>query len=333
MKTKEIVEILKENRKFLISSHQNLEGDAVGSQLALAELLKKMGKKVILLSPEAVPETYKFLPGIKSIKNAVRGERFDYDVACVVDCTDLDRIGYIKNIINLKKPLINIDHHISNTYFGTINWVEPDASCTGEQIYHLFKEAGIHINKNAALYIYVATLTDTGSFRYANTTAETHKIVAELIAKGLNPTQIYRKIYEEAHRSRLVLLSTVLSTLNITRDGKVAWIRITKDMLRKHKTGMRGTEDFINFPRSIKGVRIAIAFREIGKDIIRVSFRSNEGVDVCKLAKHFDGGGHPSASACTLKVNMPEAEEAVLVKAKRYLRKGQKNRARHEFLG
>lgn len=321
MKTKRIIWMFKKNKKFLISSHKNLEGDAIGSQLALAELLKGMGKDVILLSPEPVPESYSFLPGVKRIKNAAKNKRFDYDVFCVVDCTDIDRIGYIKKIIDLKKPLINIDHHISNTYFGTINWVEPDISCTGEQIYHLFKEANIPIKKNAALYIYVATLTDTGSFRYSNTTADTHKIVAELIEKGLNPTQIYRKIYEEAHRSRLALLSSVLSTLDISRDGKAAWIRITKDMLKKHKTGMRGTEDFINFPRSIKGVRIAMAFREIGKDIIKVSFRSNEGVDVCRLAKLFGGGGHPSASACTLRGSMPEVEESVLLKAKKYVKK------------
>lgn len=324
MKTKEIIRAFKENKRFLISSHQNLEGDAVGSQLALAELLRRMGKQVILLSPEAVPETYRFLPGAKNIKYDIGGERFDYDAACLVDCTDLDRVGHTKRALDFKKPIINIDHHISNTYFGTVNWVEPGASCTGEQIYRLFKEADIPINKNTALYIYVAVLTDTGSFRYSNTTAETHKIVAELIGKGLNPAQIYRKIYEEAHRSRLTLLSTVLSTLDITKDGKIAWIRITREMLKRHKAELRGTEDFINFPRSIKGVKVAMAFRETGKDIIKVSLRSNEGVDVCKLAKLLGGGGHSSASACTLKGNLPEIEEAVLLKAKEHIGKNRK---------
>ena len=312
--------MLKKNKKFLISSHRSLEGDAIGSQLALAELLNGMGKQAIPLSPEPIPETYRFLPGIKNIKDATKIKIFDYDVACVVDCTDLDRIGDNRKFLDYNRPLINIDHHISNTYFGAINWVEPKMSSTGEQIYHLFKEAKINISKNAALYIYVAILTDTGSFRYANTTANTHRIAAELIEKGLDPTYIYRRIYEGAHRSRLALLSTVLSTLDLTRDGKIAWVKVTKDMLKKHKTGMRATEDFINFPRSIKGVKIAIAFRQVGKYVIKVSFRSNEGVDICKLAKLFGGGGHPSASACTLLMNMPEAEQAVLSKAKRHLK-------------
>ena len=319
MKAKGIVEMIKrkENKKFIISSHQNLEGDAIGSQLALAEFLKRFGKQVFLLAPEKIPEKYTFLPETEKILYTTK--KMDYDVACVVDCTDIDRIGLVKGLLDFKKPIINIDHHISNTNFGTINWVEPKLSCTGELIYYLFKRADAPIDKKAALYMYIAMLTDTGSFRYSNTTANTHKIVAELIEKGLNPTYIYRKIYEEAHKGRLTLLASVLSTLDMTKDGKVAWIRVTRGMLKKNKTDMEGTEDFVNFPRSIKGVKVALAFREIDKDTVKVSLRSNEHVDVCKLAKLFGGGGHASASGCTIKGSMGEIEEAVVLKAKSWV--------------
>jgi phosphoesterase RecJ-like protein len=305
------------NKRFIISSHQNLEGDAVGSQLALAELLGFLGKKVFLFSPEPVPEKYFFLPGVEMVQHKV--EKIDYDVACIVDCTGLDRIGHIKNILNFKKPIINIDHHISNTNFGSINWVEPNLSCTGELIYHLFKEAAVPLDRNAALDIYVAILTDTGSFRYSNTNAETHRVVAQLIEKGLNPTYIYRKIYEEAHSSRVKLLSSVLSTLDMTDDGRIAWIKVTKEMLKRCRAEVDGTEDFVNFPRSIKGVKVAIAFREIDKNVVKVGFRSNDQLDVCRLAKLFGGGGHPSASGCLLKGSMGEIEDAVLLKAKKYV--------------
>lgn len=306
----------KANKKFIISSHKNLEGDALGSQLALYELLKAMGKKITLLSPEEVPDSYSFLPGVDLIRYRPHLSEIDYDVACMVDCTGIDRIGMVQYALDKAKPIVNIDHHVSNSRFGTVNWVAPDISCSGEQIYHLFKRAKLPINKRTALYMYVAMVTDTGSFRYTNTNAGTHRIVSELIGKGLNPTAIYRKIYEESNKSRIALLASALSTLDMTADGKIAWIRITKDMLKKHKTGMEGTEDFVNFPRSIRGVKVALAFREVGPDMVKVSFRSNDRVDVSRLAKIFGGGGHPSASGCTLTGTMGEAEEAVVLKAK-----------------
>jgi len=307
------------NRSFLISSHQNLEGDAIGSSLAVAELLEYIGKKVILFMPEDIPDTYKFLPGIKKVRHAVATKKIDYDAAAIVDCTGLERLGDVKKSMYLTRPIINIDHHISNTNFGTINWVEPKMSCSGEQIYHLYKKMKVPISKRAALYMYIAMLTDTGSFRYSNTTAKTHYIVAELMEKGIDPTNVYRRVYEGTQRSSLALLSSALSTLDMTKDGKIAWVKVTGSMLKEHKASIGSTQDFVNFPRSIAGVKIALAFREVNRGMIKVSFRSNEGVDVNKLARYFKGGGHRSASGCTLRGNLGEVEEAVLLRAKQLL--------------
>ena len=312
----------KKNKRFLVTSHQNLEGDAVGSMLAMAELLKKAGKKVVLLPPEDMPDTYKFLPNASRVKAKKNPRGIDYDAACLVDCTDIDRLGNIKGGIYLTRPIINIDHHISNTYFGSVNWVEPDMSCSGEQIYHLFKKMNLPISKKTALYIYIAILTDTGSFKYSNTTAKTHEIASELISRGLDPTDIYRRIYEGASKSSLSLLASVLSTLNTTKDGSIAWVHITRKMLKGHSSSFEDTQDFVNFPRSIKGVKISIAFKEVKKGLTKASFRSNDGFDVNKLASQFGGGGHPTASGCTLKGSMREVEKAVLAKAKELLKRG-----------
>ena len=310
----------KKNKHFLIASHQKMEGDAIGSMLAMAELLRAAGKKVVFLPPEDMPDLYRFLPNASKIRAKKNLNGIKYDVACLVDCTDIDRLGDAQNGIYPTRPIINIDHHISNTNFGSINWVEPGMSCSGEQIYHLFKKMNLSINKRAALYIYIAILTDTGSFRYSNTTAKTHEIAAELISLGVNPADIYRRIYEETSRSSLSLLAYVLSTLKTTKDCRIAWIYITRKMLNGHSSSIDDTQDFIGFPRAIKGVKISIAFKEAGKGIIKVSFRSNDGVDVNRLARYFGGGGHASASGCTLKGGMREVEKAVLIKAKELLK-------------
>ncbi len=310
----------KKSKRFLISTHRNMEGDAIGSMLAMAELLKRAGKKVILFPPEDMPDTYKFLPGAAKVKLMSNIKDIDYDVACLLDCTDIERIGSVKVGICLTRPILNIDHHISNTYFGSINWVEPNMSSSGEQIYHLFRKMSIPINKRVALYIYIAMLTDTGSFRYSNTTADTHRIIAELMQYGIDAVDIYRKVYEGVPRSSLTLLASALSTLDTAKNGEIAWVHVSKAMLSSHKAGIEETQDFVNFPRSIKGVKIALAFREARKGLVKVSLRSNEGVDVNRLAKQFNGGGHSSASGCVLKGTISGAEKIVVTSAKKLLR-------------
>lgn len=310
----------KENKYFLVSTHQNMEGDAIGSMLAFSELLKAAGKKVVLFPPEDIPDLYRFLPDQRMVRKKSYLRPLKYDIACLVDCTDLNRLGKAKKGIRVDKPIINIDHHISNTHFGSINWVESKMSCSGEQIYWLFKEMSLPLNKKAALYIYIAIVTDTGSFRYSNTNARTHEIAAELVSHGIDPTDVYRRIYEGTKKSRLRLLSDSLATINTSKDGKIAWIRVTNKMLRRHSAHIDDTQDFINFPRAIKGVKIAIAFKEIRKNLVKVTLRSNDGLDVNRLARFFKGGGHISASGCVLAAPIAKAERAVIIKAKELLK-------------
>lgn len=316
-----IVSAIKDNKNkcFAVASHKNLEGDAIGSMLAMSELLRSAGKKVVLLAPENMPQVYKFLPNQSLIKARKDPRRIRYDIACLLDCTDLDRLGNAKAGIDPSLPILNIDHHISNQYYGTVNWVDPRMSCSGEQVYHLFKKTGLAINKNAALYMYIAILTDTGSFKYSNTTAITHKVVSELLSYGICPVDIYRKVYEGISAGYLGLLASVLATLDMDQPAGLAWVEVRQDMLNKYHCGIDDAQDFVNYPRSMKGVKIAIAFKEDSGGVVKVSFRSNDGYDVNKLAGYFGGGGHAAASGCVIKDKFDAVKKTVLAKSRKFL--------------
>jgi phosphoesterase RecJ-like protein len=300
---------------FLITSHINPEGDSIGSQLALASLLKQLGKKLVILNESPVPHMLRFIHGSDAIARELPAD-FNFQAVLVVDCPDMTRIGNISQYISHDKVVFNIDHHISNENFGKYNWVDRNVSSVGEMIFELFKAFNLKINYEEALAMYVAIMTDTGSFRYTNTSAKTHGVTAELIETGIQPYDIYGKIYETVTLEDINLLAESLQTLKLTKDGKVAWLWVTKEMLKKTKASLEGTEGIINFARSIDGVEIAILFRETGsEERIKVSFRSKGNVDVNKLASFFEGGGHVTASGCTVFGSMEAVEKKVLEKA------------------
>jgi len=304
---------------FLISSHINPEGDSVGSQIALAILLKKLGKKAFILNESPVPHVLGFMNGVGGILKEVPRD-FDFQAAIILDCPDITRIGTVQKYITEEKTVINIDHHVSNENFGKYNWVEEKCSSVGEMVFELFKAFKVKIQYDEALAMYVAIMTDTGSFKYTNTTSRTHEIIAELMDRGVKPYDIYTRIYETTSFQDINLLSDALRTLQVTDEGKIAWLWVTKEALKKTKASLEGTEGIINFARSIEGVEIAILFRETGtENRIKVSFRSKANVDVNKLASFFKGGGHKTASGATVFGKMEEVEKSVLKKAKEML--------------
>jgi len=218
------------------------------------------------------------------------------------------------------KTVINIDHHVSNENFGRYNWVDTGRSSVGEMVFELFKAFKLKVDYDDAVAMYVAIMTDTGSFKYTNTTARTHRVTAELIEAGVRPYDIYGRIYETSSLQDTSLLGEALQTLKVSDDGKIAWLWVTKEMLKKTKASLEGTEGIINFARSIEGSEIAILFRETGtENRIKVSFRSKGNVDVNKLAGSFGGGGHATASGCTVFGKIEEVEKKVLDKAQEIL--------------
>lgn len=304
-----ICRIFLEKDRFLIACHENPEGDAIGSELALALALRKMGKTVTVLNADPVPGNLAFLPGADTVMREEDGSR--YDVAVVVDCGSPDRTGSVQ--AEMRKPpfMVNIDHHRTNGYGGDYCLVDPEAPATGVLIYRILQRMELEIGYEVAVNIYVAILTDTGSFHYSNTSPEAFRIAGEMVLRGIDPWAVAEKVYESQSADRLRLLGRVLASLEIVAGGKVAAITTMKKDLADFSARKDILEGFINYPRSVIGVEVAVSFREEGEREYRVSFRSKGRLDVSAIAQSFGGGGHRNAAGCTVHCPLPEVKEKV----------------------
>ena len=304
-----ICRIFREKDRFLIACHENPEGDAIGSELALALALRKMGKTVTVLNADPVPGNLAFLPGADSVVREEDGSR--YDVAVVVDCGSSERTGRVQAELCKPPVLVNIDHHRTNGGCGEYCLVDPDAAATGMLVYRILDALGVEIGYDVAVNIYVAILTDTGSFHYSNSSPEAFHIAGEMIRRGIDPWAVAEQVYETQSADRLRLLGRVLGSLEIAAGGKVASIATTKKDLGDFSAGKDSLEGFINYPRSILGVEVAVAFREESEEEFRVSFRSKGRVDVSAVALAFGGGGHRNAAGCTVRGAFAEVKRKV----------------------
>jgi phosphoesterase RecJ-like protein len=275
-----------------------------------------MGKQAVIVIDDSVPSAYGFLPQIDNIKifnKNLKGIKFDCFVA--LDCSDLSRCGSVYRINTDQKVILNIDHHISNAIFGDINWVEPQASSVSEMIYKLYKKLRVPLDKKSALSLYVGIMTDTGSFRYSNTTSFTHEAAAKLLNYNLDAAWIYKKIYENMSFADVKLFVKILPTIKQEFNGKIVWFQIKRSMLGRN-ISFDLSEEALSFARAIKGVEVAVLFKEnLGaKNEIRVNFRSQGKVEVNKIARFFGGGGHKTASGCTVIGRIEEVRRKVLAK-------------------
>lgn len=324
-----IIQVIRENRTFFISSHTRPDGDSIGAQLALSSLLKRLGKDVYIANRDPVPAVYQFLPHSSDIHIIEKVEK-DFDVGFILDCSDLQRTGNIIDIKNRVKIVINMDHHIDYELFGDYNCVEPEASSVAEELYDLFKESHFGVTEEEALALYVGILTDTGRFQEANTTARCHEIVSELIKKEISPQLVAQKVYEARTGAGLKLLSLTLSTLEITARGKIAHFLITQDMYKETGAKEDEVEGFVNFARNVEGVEVGILFSETTlPNQIKVSFRSKGKVDVSKIAKLFSGGGHRNASGCTIQGSLEEVKQKIINAVSQEVNKAATAEGRH----
>lgn len=298
-------------QSFLISSHKHPEGDAIGSMLALGLALKDLQKEVWLLNQDPVPENLSFLPGAESITPHAPANS-SFDVILAVDCGDKTRLGEEFSKISRWGKIINIDHHISNSYFGDINLVDVEASSTAEIIYDLLQKIKVPFKANIAENIYVGILTDTGSFHYANTSAKAFQVARECLRAGVDPGKVAEKIYENQPLSRLRLLALVLETLEVQAAGQISLVVVTQKMMEETGATPDQTEDLVNFPRSLKGTEVALLFREINYGQYRVSLRSRGKINVAQIATEFQGGGHPNAAGCTVEGDLLTVKEKVI---------------------
>jgi phosphoesterase RecJ-like protein len=315
MGIKRVIESVKAGNNFLISAHVNLEGDALGSEIAFLRLLRAIGKKALIVNDEKAPCAYDFLPDLESVLKFSRKIRVgDFDSVVALDCSALKRTGIISTIDMKGKTVINVDHHISNEYFGDVNWVDPQASSASEMVYRLFKTMKIPLDRESALALYVGILTDTGSFRYANTTAQTHKIAAELLEYDLSVSSIYKRIYENVPFYDMRALIKALEKIRLGSKGRVAWVELKKREYSRRNMVIDLAEQILNSLRSIKGVEVVALFKENLKtgNEIRANLRSSGNVDVNKIAAIFGGGGHKNASGCTIIGKLEQVRKKVL---------------------
>jgi len=316
MPSRHVINALKKYDNFLITAHINPELDALGSELAMYEFLKKIGKKATIINSDEVPGIYRFLDGVGHIKKIpkIKGR---FDAAVVVDCPNTDRTGKVKGLLENIDYIINIDHHISNEVFGNANLVDEDASSTAEIIYQLYKKTRVKISKKVAHYIYIAILTDTGSFNYSNTSGKTHQIVSELLSYGIDPHSVSGLVYESKKYEDVRLMGEVISTLRLAYDGRIAYIVCTDKMLTKTGSSIPATENFVDLPRSIKGVLLALFIRDVenkGRGF-KISIRSKGDISANRVAATFGGGGHKHAAGCTIIGNLRYTKKKILAAA------------------
>ena len=308
MSIDKIIQIIREKGSFMLTTHMNPEGDAIGSTLAMALAMSSIGKNVTINTADPVPKILKFLPSSDSVHQVKTVDR-RFDAVIVLDCGDLERVGFLNKDNIPSDILINIDHHKTNLGFGTVNHVK-EAVASADIVYTIIKKMGIPVTPEIATCIYTAIMTETGSFKYTNTTAHTLKIVGEMVGYGANPWGIAEQVYNRNSINRINLLGQVLTTLKLSEDGRIAWITVLEEMFKETGTTKEDTEDYINYPRSIEGVEVAILFRQSNNDW-KMSFRSNGRIDVADVALEFGGGGHSMAAGCFLKGSFEEVREKV----------------------
>lgn len=304
--------------RFLLIGHVDPDPDCIGSLLALDWALTKLGKKSCPVAPDPVQPTWRFLPGFSRLHLPQEIDPAEWRCLVVVDC-ELSRIGSVAANADQFAQIINIDHHLTNPQTAPVRLVDPGAAASGELIYQVIDALGVPLDADAATLLYTAIMADTGAFRFSNTSARTLHIAAELVGLGAQPDAIARHIYETHSWGYLQLLQRVLATLDRSADGKVAWITVTADMLAQEGVRKDETEGLVQYPRMVSGVEIALVFREIGPQEVRVGFRSRERVDVSRLAREFGGGGHAKAAGCTIRLPLNQARAAVVMRAQQVL--------------
>lgn len=296
-----IKEKIVQEEKFVLISHVNPDGDSIGSMAAMGHLLAVLKKDFVIIVKDKTPAKYRFLLDGLPLAESLYGFR---DAVCIaVDSSDLSRLGGFADQID-KMPIINIDHHVSNTRFGIFNLVVPEAAATGEIIYDLFQLFSISIDSKIAECLYVAISTDTGNYKFSNTSHKSFSITASLLQTGFDLRGITTKIFDEISLPAFCLLKEGLQTLELSKDKKIAWIVIDNETLNNCSATSEDLDGLINYTINMKNVEVGLLFHVKKTGEIKVGFRSTKNVNVSIIAQSFGGGGHKNAAGCTFK-NIP----------------------------
>lgn len=318
---KQVEGLIKKHKVFLITTHVNPEADGIGAELAFFYLLKKLGKNGFIINESKVPAECEFLPGIKHIQPLSRKtKRKKFDCGVFVDCSASLRSPRVAELTE-GRPLLNIDHHRSNTRFASVNWVDPNASSACEMVYRLYRKLKVPVDKDAAVMLYAGITVDTGSFHYSNTSVLTHRIAASLIEKGISVSWVYNKLFENSSFNDIKWLGRILLTVERDAAGKIVWAQIPRERLKQKLSAADTAESVLGLLRSIKGVELSMIFKEAlnKKNQVRINFRSQTTFDCNRLASCFGGGGHRNASGATVRGGLVEVKEKVIQYAKKLM--------------
>ncbi|WP_010491242.1 DHH family phosphoesterase [Paenibacillus elgii] len=304
---------IREQDDFLVVAHVQPDGDAAGSTFAVAWMLQSLNKRFTLINEGRIPDKFMYMAGPHTVIEYVKTPPERKFVAVIsVDCADFGRIGLVSECFVPERKLLNIDHHATNDGFGTVNLVRSDAAATVEVLYDLALELNLEFTPELNDCIYTGLLTDTGGFRYSNTTPKVMQIAADMLARGVKGYELAERLLETMTLGQVSLLKRSLNTLSFAHDNKVAWLSVTLDDLSATDASSEDMDGLVNYARNVEGVEVGMLFKEKEPGIVKVSFRSGGLADVAALAQKFGGGGHVKAAGCTIRGSMSEAVERVV---------------------
>ena len=314
----ELIEHLKKSKHVLLASHAHPDGDAIGSLIAMGFAIEALKKKITLYNESPIPAVYRFLPYVDRVVRHVETENA-YDTAVILDCGNLQRIGEAASAVSPIPTIINIDHHMTNTYFGTYQLIDTSACATAEILYRVIKKMKIPFTKAIATLIYTGILTDTGSFRFSNTNRAAFTICEEMIGLGVDPYTIAQHVYGTYSLGRIKLLNLALDSIEISPNGKLSLMTLTEDMFVETGTQPEDVDGMINYVKRIEDVKVAALIQpdQNGRGnpanplLFNVSLRSDGSVDVASIASDFGGGGHFSAAGFTIELPLPDLKRTI----------------------
>jgi phosphoesterase RecJ-like protein len=305
----EICDAIHARRRFLISSHARPDGDSIGSQLAIAYALEALGKEVRIVNADPAPEHYKEFPGVDRIEISRAVERTDADAVIVMESGDLTRTG-VSGLDG--RFTINIDHHQGNTHYGSLNWVDESAAACGEMVFDLIEALGVPLTIEIATHVYLAILTDTGSFHYSNITPKTFEISRRTVEAGVNPAAMARRVFDQNSFGKLKLIGALLAEMDLLDNGRLAVMYLNDDIMNATGTTYNDTEGLINLPLTAREIQ-AVVFFKLGADgDIHVSMRSKYDVDVRSVAARHGGGGHKNAAGFKVRGPLTFVRDGIL---------------------
>ena len=313
--TRKIVDQLHKSRTILVASHTKPDGDAVGALLAFGLALRAMNKEVYIYNQSPIPAVYRFLPLVSAIRQALPMPA-EFDAVVILDCGAIERVGKLQTQIRNAPMIINVDHHLTNTRFGHLRLIDPEACASAELVYRLITMLAVKFDRPMATAIYTGILTDTGSFRFSNTNKAAFAICAEMIAHGADPYDVAQHVYGHYSLGRIKLLNLALDSLVITPNGKISIMSVTQEMLKVTGTQAQDIDGIINYARRIEDVEVAALIHETdvakelqsGRANYHVSLRSDGLVDVAGIASRFGGGGHANAAGFNMAATLEEVK-------------------------